>query len=264
MINTKLYQRDVAILKDYNGKMKLVVCNTVRTKGIELTDEEKRKRTENRGKVNSEKLENNLSRTKSLIFEYAMCNEWDYFITLTLDPKKYDRFNLKQYVKDLGQFIRDYRKKHNINFAYLLLPEEHQDGAWHMHGLIKGLSLEHLTLFTLNDKLPYKVLDSIREGQRIYNWTAYAEKFGYCTLSQIKDNERIASYITKYISKDLHGRKDDINAKLFYSSRGLKKAEEVKRGYLNTEITPQFKNDYCSIVWFDKSIPVDYIKNLIE
>lgn len=254
----------MAILKSYNGKLKLTVCKSVRTKGIELTDEEKEKRSNNRGKVNDEKLDSSLSRTKSTIFEYAMCNPWDYFITLTLDPKKYDRFNLSVYIKDLGQFIRDYRKKHNIQISYLILPEEHEDGAWHVHGLIKGLPLHHLTLFTLNDKLPYKVLDSIKQGQQIYNWASYAEKFGYCTLSLIKDNERIASYITKYISKDLHSRKGEINAKLFYSTRGLKKAEELKRGYLNKEITYNFENDYCSIAWFDKSIPVDYIKNLIE
>lgn len=267
MINTHLYQKNVAILTDYNGKLKLTVCKTLRTKGIELTDKEIEQRLKDkveRGKVHDEKMDNSLSRTKSTVNELAMCNPWDYFITLTLDPEKYDRYNLKEYIKDLGQFIQDYKKKHKIQIKYLLLPEQHKDGAWHIHGLIYGLPLEYLTLFTLQDRLPYKVLANIEKGELIYNWASYAEKFGYCTLSIIKSSEKISSYITKYISKDLGDRKKDLNARLFYSSLKLNRKVELKRGYLNTELTPNYENDYCKINWFDKAIPKDYVMSLIE
>ena len=61
--------------------------------------------------INENKLENNLSRAKSKIFQYAMCNDFEYFVTLTLDSKKYDRYNLSKFIKDLGQMIRNNRKK---------------------------------------------------------------------------------------------------------------------------------------------------------
>ena len=109
--------------------------------GLEVNKETKKIEGEY---VHSEKLEESIIRTRSRIYELAICNEWDFFVTLTLDKSKYDRMDLKKYRKDLAQFIRDYNKKYKINIKYLLIPEMHKDGAWHMHGLIIGLPIEHL------------------------------------------------------------------------------------------------------------------------
>lgn len=86
--------------------MKLVRHNALRTKGIEDVSQHTRK-----GSISDVKSENNISRAKSRVFELALCNEWDIFLTFTLDPKKYDRDDLKKFQKDLGQFIRDYKQK---------------------------------------------------------------------------------------------------------------------------------------------------------
>ncbi len=38
-----------------------------------------------------EKLANSISRSRQKVFEYAYCNDWDWFVTMTLDPKKYEQ-----------------------------------------------------------------------------------------------------------------------------------------------------------------------------
>ena len=67
-----------------------------------------------------------------------MCNDFDYFITLTLNPINIDTFDLDNFIRTFGQFIRDQRKKYSWgDIQYLLVPEKHKSGSWHMHGLIK-------------------------------------------------------------------------------------------------------------------------------
>ena len=103
---------------------------------------------------NPEKLANNISRARSTIYELALCNEWQFFCTLTLDKEKYDRYDLKKFHKDLTQHIRDMNKKYKTKINFLLIPEQHKDGAWHMHGFLSGLPDDLLHEFTSAAVLP--------------------------------------------------------------------------------------------------------------
>lgn len=49
---------------------------------------------------NETKLDNNLSRARSMVLQYALCNLWEWFFTGTLDKRKYDRFNLDKYIPE--------------------------------------------------------------------------------------------------------------------------------------------------------------------
>jgi hypothetical protein len=191
---------------------------------------------EYRCKVNDEKLKNNISRAKSTVLELALCNPWEYFVTLTLDQKKYDRYNLDKYIKDLGQFIRDQRKKYNTDIKYLLIPEQHKDGAWHIHGFLHGLTDKMLRVNA------YGYMD----------WLDYSKKFGYCSIDKIKHKVKASAYITKYISKDFDRGIKKLNAKMYYSSKGLKKAEKIKEGLLNGQLSnPDYVGEYATVKWFD-------------
>lgn len=190
--------------------------------------------------INDEKLENNVSRAKNKIYEYALCNEFDYFITLTLDPEKYNRHDLKKYIKDLGQFIRDQRKKYSADIQYILIPEPHKDGAWHMHGLIKGINRNQL----------------IKNKNGYLDWQDYSRKFGYCSIDYVKCQEAISKYITKYVSKALDvDLKREKEKKLYYCSRGLKKALNVEKGTLESSklsrIPFSYENEYMKILDLD-------------
>ena len=172
------------------------------------------KRTE---KKNDHKLSNNLSRERRMLLEYAMCNHWDYFVTLTLDESKSDRFNLDAWMRRFNQFIRDERKK-GLVCRYIIVPERHEDGAWHAHGLFAGnMELEYFwALAAKGEKLPAKLVNS-----DYMRWKLYHDKFGYCSFGRIKNPVASAFYITKYITKDLLRTNNSYYGHGYYNSRPL-------------------------------------------
>lgn len=171
------------------------------------------------------KLDSNFSRARSLVLQYALCNPWDYFFTGTLDKAKMDRYDLDTYASRLMQFIRDKRKKYQAKFQVLLIPEHHEDGAWHMHGLVYGLPEEFLSPFS--PPAPKKLIEG-----GFLNWPDYMNKFGFCSLAPIRDRVATAYYVSKYVSKDLSRRSADLGKHLYFHSRPLKKAEKMSDIYL--------------------------------
>ena len=254
------YRHDLAILKDYNGqKYKLTLHRHLRTPGIE---DEEFDYTE-KGTVNEEKLDVNISRARSKIFEYAICNPWTLFCTFTIDPKKYDRQDLERYHKNLAQFIRNYNKSNGTQVKYLLIPEEHKKGGWHEHGLLLGLPESDLRAFELNEHIPKYIREKIGSGAVVYDWPAYRERFGFCDLEAVKNQEAVAKYVTKYITKDLTASIKELNAHLYYCSQGLEVAKEIKRGSMLADIKPDYENEYVKVQWFDKTSDLENLKNLL-
>ena len=184
---------------------------------------------------NDSKLANNYSRARSMILQYALCNPWEYFFTGTLNPDKFNRYNLDRYSSQLMQWIRDKRKVYDAKFQVLLIPEPHKDGAWHMHGLVHGLPDRVLRRFRWPEPQ-----DLIRGG--FLNWPDYQRKFGFCSLAPIKDPIATAYYITKYVSKDLSRRSGDLGKHLYFHSRPLRVADPVSDVYL---FDPQLES-YCT------------------
>lgn len=170
------------------------------------------------------KLDCNFSRARSMVLQYALCNPWEYFFTGTLDKTKIDRYDLSTYASRLMQFIRDKRKKYNAKFQVLLVPERHEDGAWHMHGLVNGLPEVALAPFA--PPAPKKLIQG-----GFLNWPDYMDKFGFCSLAPIRDPIATAFYISKYVSKDLSRRSDELGKHLYFHSRPLKKAEKASDIY---------------------------------
>lgn len=183
------------------------------------------------------KLNEAFCRAKSMVLQYALCNKWDYFFTGTLDAAKYQRYGataLDRYQKQLSQFIRDKRKAYGSQIQFLLIPEHHKDGAWHMHGMLSGLPDSVLRKFRYPE--PKDLVNS-----DYLNWPDYQKKFGFCSLGPIKNPVATAFYITKYISKDMSKRAGDLGKHLYFHSRPLKKAVKASDVYYyNAGLT-----DYC-------------------
>lgn len=170
------------------------------------------------------KLDNAFSRARSMVLQYALCNPWDYFFTGTLDKLKQDRYDLDTFSSRLSQWIRDKRKAYDAKFQVLLVPEGHQDGAWHIHGLVYGLPGSVTCPF--QPPAPRKLIEG-----GFLNWPDYQTKFGFCSLAPIRDPIATAFYISKYVSKDLSRRAGDLGKHLYFHSRPLKKAENVSNVY---------------------------------
>lgn len=241
-----LYDRNIAILKNYNGhEYKLVLCKAVRKKGYVIDNNAKY-----RCKINDKKLDENIKRAKARVKEYALCNDFDFFITLTINKNKYDRTNLKVFYKDFSQWLRNTYIRKGYCVKYLLIPELHSDGvSWHMHGFVSGIPKEDL-----------------QENIHGYlDWFPYSQKFGYCSIDYIHDKAKASNYITKYISKDVDKSITELNAKMYYCSKGLKKATEIKRGLLTSDMSnPDFENDYVKVKSYDGETSISYLKTLIS
>lgn len=247
------YKYNQTLLKVFgdgeNKKIKLVRMNCLKTSGLEI---DKKVQVE-RGKQNDSKITESILRSKSKIFELAYCNPWDWFFTGTINPNKQERTDLDLFHKQLTQWLRDYNKKHNLNIKFLFVPEKHKDGkSWHVHGFIYGLPVEHLTQFQVGDKMGKGLADKVLNGDIVYNWKAYFNRFGFCDLEPIRNHEAVSKYVTKYINKELASSVTELNAHTYYHSRGLKFAELKEKGTMNWDnIVPTFENDYCSVVWLD-------------
>lgn len=178
--------------------------------------------------VNSEESQRcSISRTKRNIRELALCNDFSYFCTLTVSSENCDRYSLQQCQNELKKILHKI-KRNNKNFGFLIITEKHKDGAFHFHGLIKGID------------------DFLYVNNNGYFSCKFFDDLGYNSFSKIKDYTKTCNYITKYITKDCI--KNEHN-QVYISSRGLLKAQREE--YKSIDFIPSFSNDYCDILDID-------------
>lgn len=127
-----------------------------------------------------------MRRARAKLRRLALANGFDYFVTLTLDPAKIDRYDTKAITRALNRWCDNMVRRHGLR--YILVPEQHKDGAFHFHGFMAGSGLE--------------VVDSgIRWDDRpVYNLPQW--KLGFTTAQRLYGDYRAAvGYCCKYIGK---------------------------------------------------------------
>ena len=216
----------VTINKYVNGTYKLV--------NKEITYKSYKKKLKNYWNNNNQKLVNNIIRARSQILDYCLCNKFEFFVTITINPK-YDRCNLDWLRRKTSQIIREMRIKYGGEFKYILIPEQHKDGAWHMHGLFdKDFGQD----FYLNE---HGYLD----------WNSY-DSIGYSSISIIRDYLATIRYITKYIRKDFSKREKSKH--LYFCSHNLISSNKILDVVIrNDNLQYDFVNQYCKVLNFDES-----------
>ena len=160
------------------------------------------------------RFEASLVRSKSRVMQLGFNNKWDYFVTLTLDERKVDRYDYKSVIKVLLKFFDNYKQRKSNLFRYLVIPEQHKDGAWHFHGFFANIA----------------PADLVTNEHGYLDFRPYSKKFGFCSLSPVRDAEKCASYITKYITKDMFLKAPEPRTHLYFASRGLKFDEVISVG----------------------------------
>lgn len=206
---------------------------------------------ERKGDVTADKLSQALSRAKSVIQQVAICNDWDYFFTCTLDPEKWNRFDIDVFRCKFPQWIRDYNKKHHLNIKYLIVPERHKDGAVHIHGFIRGLPEYCVSRF-----VPFVHPHKLVEGA-FFNWSDCSKKFGFCSLAPIRDPIAVGFYVCKYLTKDLARDFIGYGSHLYYCSLGLNRAVPLGYVYGRAVSLDRFldcKHEFCSTGYADEKI----------
>lgn len=210
-------------LYNFNGRF-FRVCSikACREKGFEDISCKKKTDKEEVNRIS-------LSRTRRNIRELALCNDFEYFCTLTVNSVKCDRYSLDEVQDNLRKCLRNIRN-HSDNFNYLIITEKHKDGAFHFHGLMSGVSDLYFNKYG-------------------YMSCSKLDVLGFNSFSEIQSLEKVSNYILKYITKDcVKNSKNQV----YISSRGLKKAERSELNTnINNDINFSYSNDFVDILDFD-------------
>lgn len=195
-------------------------------KNADFKEDKTKDKTENKEKnARSDKV--SLNRTVQNIYQYALNNRWQYFITLTFNPDKVDSMDYDKCMGSVRKWFNNQRSRYAPELKYLLVPEQHESGAWHVHGLISecgAMKFADSGRVAVGKKAYKRTADN-SDKPTIYNMSGWIN--GYSTAIEIKngaeDSAKMASYITKYITKDLCVK--IAGKRRFYPSNNLEKAE---------------------------------------
>ena len=191
----------------------------------------------------NDRLQNSIIRSRRMVYEYAINNDFKYFVTLTFNDS-FDDYNLDMVRNRVQQIIRNMRKKYKKDFQFLLIPERHKKGDWHLHG------------FFTSDF----VCDMDYNSFNYLHWLSF-DNFGFSSIEEIRDYESCCKYITKYISKQfVNGKK---KSHLYFCSKGLKTSEVLyDLVCTNTDIDYDFYSDYVSIKDFKEDSKLDIFEKI--
>lgn len=161
------------------------------------------------------------SRAKLQIFDIARANHWDWFVTLTLNQEVVDRYSYGDILPKMKSFTT-YLRRHGCQ--WLIVPELHKDGAFHFHGLLAGSLPLTPGLIKVNS-----------EGERYQSYSLTGYSLGFSDVSEVRDQQRISSYMTKYVTKQLLQTVPP-GKKRFWASRGLQKPQKERLHLSNDEV----------------------------
>lgn len=167
-------------------------------------------------------------RTKSLIRDIVLCNDFELFCTFTFDPRKVDSFKLSATWGVMSRWLhhqRNLSRERGKDFKYLIIPERHKSGRWHFHALILGYSS---TLKASNCVTP--------SLYRVYNITSF--RSGFTTAVYIDSKEGVSNYVTKYITKDFI---TTFNQRRFFCSRNLVRPKKSTNSVVFSLSLPLFR-----------------------
>lgn len=194
-------------------------------RGPEPAKREKGKKSE------GDDLRRSMRRARAQLRRLALANGFDYFVTLTLDGEKIDRYDGAAITRALNQWCNNMVKRHGLR--YILVPELHKDGAFHFHGFFAGDGLEAVDSGTLDMdgwKHPRKPR-SQAERQRwldagarvVYNLPQW--RLGFTSAIKLYGSYAAAvGYCCKYIGKQ-EGQRP--LGRWYYSGGALAKPEKT-------------------------------------
>ena len=129
------------------------------------------------------------SRAKKEVYDIARSNKWEWFFTFTFNPALVDSFDYNCCVDRLSKWLNNIRRI-CPDMVYIVVPEKHKSGRFHFHGLFSNIW-----------ELDFVDSGHKKSGKSVYNCGNY--KYGFTTATIVSDSNKSASYLVKYITKDL-------------------------------------------------------------
>lgn len=145
-------------------------------------------------------------RARVAVRDLGLCNDWSYFVTLTLDKRRVNRYDPAEVLRKLNRWLDNNVRRKGL--AYVLVPEHHKDGAIHFHGFFNAALV---------------AVDSGHRdqgGHTVYNLPEWG--WGYSTAIRLYGDKAAAvGYCCKYIAK----QQDKIGGRWYYSGGCLQRPE---------------------------------------
>lgn len=173
---------------------------------IQITEEE---RERNAADSQLQSLQRSVRRAKKVVQDLARSNSWTYFVTLTLDPQKVNRYDPAEVLKHLRHWLGNNVRRRGLR--YVLVPEHHKDGAIHFHGLFNDAlkAVDSGTMSVPGRKAPVKVRSEAHRkalerdgGHPVYNLPGWG--WGFSTAIQLYgEMDAAINYVCKYIGKEI-------------------------------------------------------------
>jgi hypothetical protein len=166
-----------------------------------------------------------MRRARANLRRLALSNCFTFFVTLTLDPKEIDRYDAKQIMAKVNRWLDNMVRR--CGLRYILVPEQHKDGAWHFHGFFSGFGLE--------------VQDSgVRwDGRVVYNLPQWS--YGFSTAQELYGEYSAAvAYVCKYIGKQQGQRP---MGRWYYSGGKLEKPRKTYATMEYREVLREFEGE---------------------
>ena len=178
-------------------------------------------------------------RARAQVRDIALCNPMSYFVTLTLDAAKVDRYDMSAITRKLNAWLSNQVQRRGL--CYVLVPERHKDGAIHFHGFFNNALpvVDSGTVIPASGGKPRKPRSrKEREkmlaegGHVVYNLPAWS--LGFTTAIELYgEYDNAVSYVCKYIGKDMpqEGGTENIHicgkigGRWYYSGGDLKRPE---------------------------------------
>lgn len=179
---------------------------------------------------NAENIQRAVRRAKQNLRDLALCNDMRYFVTLTLDKAKIDRFDMREITRKLNAWCSNMVQREGL--AYILVPERHTPkegetvGAVHFHGFFNGAVevVDSGTISRPGDSKPRKPRSKAQReqwlaegGHIVYNLPDWP--LGFTTAIELYgDPVAAVNYCCKYIGKQQGGDSlpEKIGGRWFY------------------------------------------------
>lgn len=206
-----LYNLRAKLYPDHNGEWRVVeeMCSSspiFNPDGLESSEESCCASGSN-PTSDADKLNRSRARAKSKVRDLLMCNDWRWFVTLTLSPEKVDdRKDYKAIIKRLNTYLGNRVRRNGL--YYVGVCEAHKDGALHFHFVMNDcLSVaDSGTYIRPSGGKPVKPQTVYRSGytldqcRKVYNVVDWS--LGFTTaIETYGRKEQLGNYILKYITK---------------------------------------------------------------
>ena len=142
-----------------------------------------------------------LQRTASIIKALVDLNPWDYWVTLTFDKSLVGGSAMRsewRTVKAVLTWLQMYNANHGVSIRYILVPDLHADGAFHLHGLLSGVPLQLIEWWTVDNAPTAKIRARICSGVSCGSFKPYSARFGFSRIEPLKNAGAAGHYLSSH------------------------------------------------------------------